>query len=811
MSLRNLISSFFLFFIYHISHIITQSQSPPCKESDFRKIYLPCDKNNQRSIIYPKINDCKISDANNNLAISKVVNVTCATQCDKGFIFDYDFSKKKTQCIKCPANTYSPGGAFSIKGPHKQWSKNILQQKGFKSSCLISTIGFDDFKENTDCEGFSVNEEGTLLSSGTSTLSDVKYVGMLILGIKLKNKGELKFRYKKDTIEDFFMKNGLFILFLDYDLIYKDNEINSTWKSFSQPLEAGDHNIVFVYDYWINPLNAETKKLKLQIESLEITGVDDAAYECTRCIEGISPEGSSECFQCQADYYFNKKKESCEKCPDDTFSFPNSIGKESCQEKKPCDETDYKLISMSSCENGKRILFYNLTDTSYCINKDSKSSLVKEESCEDFKCQDGYQLINNKCEQCPSGMISNNLTNFKCSPCNDGKYAANVLLLNNFHSSRGEFNNTCSSTNDLFCQKVKGWQFNFDHISSGKYFPLNTDVLLELNKFFYTNETYGEIHFEIMIKKLSEHESLEIIFNDRIIQNFTDTKEKGETLAITPKIGNNYIKFKYHRNNKASEFFPNSIKIKNFKIKDSTLFNSVECKICPPGTFRKNSDGNIKCTFCEPGYTSNLEGNGCKKCPDGKYSNEKAHCVNCPIFTSPSSKQNSCVLDKTLIKDDSLLRFNLSPLKNLIDKNCNSQSICYNQKFIGPIKNKNDKNKNHYKEMFFISLFEADKISITDFSYDKHLSNQDASIGHIFGLFDNPVVNVTHSDIDYISSQSKSNYQSIKLLKNLARGIEKVSLVDDTINNGVMMEFRDGDSCLQDPCKIRKIFLKIYL
>lgn len=806
MSNIKIISSFLLFLIYQIHQCLSQ---PLCKESDFKKIYLPCDKNNQRSIIYPKINDCKISESNFNLTIPKAVNVTCSNQCEKGSIFNYDFSNKKNSCTKCPANSYSTGGAFSIQS----WSKNILEQKGFKSNCLISTIGLDDFIENTDCQGFLVNEDGTNIFSGSSNLTDVKYVGMLILGVKLKNKGELKFRYKKDTINDFFMKNGLFILFVDYDLIYKDNEINSSWITYTHPLEAGDHNIVFVYDYWINPLNSETRKLKMQIESLEITGLDDASYECKKCIDGISPEGSGECFKCQADYYFNKNKEACEKCPDKTFSFDNSIGKDSCLEKKTCEDTDYKLISMSSCLNGKRKLFYNLPDTSFCIldKKNVNSSLVQEESCQDSKCPDGLEFSNEKCQQCPSGMVSNNSTNFVCTKCEDGLYAANVYLLNNFHSSRAEFNNTCISNNNLFCQKIKGWQFNFDHISNGKYFPVNTDVKLELGKYFYTEDSYGEIHFEIFITKISENESFEIMFNDQLIQNYTNTREISEILALSPKLGNNYIKFKYFRSNKASDIFPDSIKIKNFKIKDSTLFNSIQCKICPPGTYRKNSDGKNKCTYCDPGYTSNLEGTGCQKCPEGTFSNEKAHCVNCPIFTSTSPTQNSCVLDQILIKDDSLLRFNLSPLKNLIDKNCNSQSICYNQKFIGPIKNRNEKMNNHYKEMFFVSLFESDEISITDFSYDKQLSNQNIRTGNIFGLFDNPVVNVTHSDIDYISSQSKSNYQSIKLLKNLATGIEKVYLVDDKINNGVMIKYKEGDSCLQDPCKknLFKIFIKL--
>ena len=35
--------------------------------------------------------------------------------------------------------------------------------------------------------------------------------------------------------------------------------------------------------------------------------------------------------------------------------------------------------------------------------------------------------------------------------------------------------------------------------------------------------------------------------------------------------------------------------------------------------------------------------------------------------------------------------------------------------------------------MFFVSLFESDKISITDFSYDKQLSNQNIQSGNIFG------------------------------------------------------------------------------
>jgi hypothetical protein len=67
-----------------------------------------------------------------------------------------------------------------------------------------------------------------------------------------------------------------------------------------------------------------------------------AAKECLKCSLGWSQPGSSRCSLCSANYYIdtNSTNRDCVHCPNDTYSFPGSIGIDSCIEMSACTNTD---------------------------------------------------------------------------------------------------------------------------------------------------------------------------------------------------------------------------------------------------------------------------------------------------------------------------------------------------------------------------------------------------------------------------------------------------------------------------------------
>ncbi len=59
-----------------------------------------------------------------------------------------------------------------------------------------------------------------------------------------------------------------------------------------------------MYSWFFDAYTLESKNLKFQIESLEINGLDDAAYECKECVNSISHPGSGQCITCQENNYY---------------------------------------------------------------------------------------------------------------------------------------------------------------------------------------------------------------------------------------------------------------------------------------------------------------------------------------------------------------------------------------------------------------------------------------------------------------------------------------------------------------------------
>jgi hypothetical protein len=567
---------------------------------------LPCNDQNKRSIIFAKISECK------NYFPPIIKNITCDLKCQPGEIYQYDLKSNMGKCEKCPPNTFSEGGNKIINGVLRQWDKNIFIQVGIRTNCYVTPNGYIDSNPNINCEPFMINKDNSLLISGNTNLSGVKYIGEFIYGFHLKNQGQIKLKYKKDSIDDMYMRNGRFLLFLDFDLIIHDNKLESEWISFKKDLEPGDHTLVLIYDFWKDNQIEKSKNLKLEIEYLEITGLDDAAYECKKCFNSTSPVGSSECVQCDPNLYFDSVEGICKKCPDNKFSLRNSIGENSCIEKTPCNDYDYYISKVSNCVLGKKKIFYNLTEPIFC------NDVGKNYKTEDVDCEinmPGYMMMNGEKKFCENGMYSNKNTDYVCKFCADGNFSPTVLIFDQFDGNlsitnvQNAFKNTCNSNIREVCMLNKGWQFKKDRIISGKYFPKDAEVTLELSIEVNIIDKFDpRIYYEIGIESLIDQENLSIHINDKLMYEY-NSKNKDETFKnseFSLNHGKNKIVWKYNRNK--TDNIENSVFIKNIKIYGSDRGHKEECVRCPKGTFRKSSDGDVNCKLCGEGTTSNLEG-----------------------------------------------------------------------------------------------------------------------------------------------------------------------------------------------------------
>ena len=333
--------------------------------------------------------------------------------------------------------------------------------------------------------------------------------------------------------------------------------------------------------------------MKFQLESLEITGIDDASYECKQCIEGVSAEGSYECIKCGANTYF--ADEQCLPCDNNKFSLPNSVGKDSCFEKPPCDERDYNITSVSPCQNGKAYLTYNLTQPILCDvkHKDSLPLEVKKINC---------TSSNDKC------LSSDNSTNKELCSCPSNSYVSTITQSENI--TKDSFKMYCS-LNHEFCRILSGWAFTNNEIVLSKYLP-DSELKLEMSKVIKArNNSFPSITFDLTID-LIENEIFLILLNHVLINRYTyvqnEVKSKKEIILLNDK--DNFIEFIYYRN-------------KNFKRKGPLTFDSK--KVLMENLIIRDSfeTGQTECSKCPQGTISNLSG-GCKKCDEGLTSNSKS-------------------------------------------------------------------------------------------------------------------------------------------------------------------------------------------
>ena len=297
------------------------------------------------------------------------------------------------------------------------------------------------------------------------------------------------FKYKKDAKKEPYYYNGRFRFFLDYEeKIYEVNEVTN-FKTGNYYiiafilqiiatffLKPGYHEFLWQYSKYLEPSEAdEINNLKLTIESIEIEGVDYADYECNNCTGKKSSAGSSECFYCKVNSYFDQRTETCVTCPIGTFSFSNAMSVNDCLESQPCSINDYDY-TLTDCIDGKQTRKFYYTDPKFCDYQNFKLPVDEKIDCE--ACKAGQYLAKipsviggTVCKSCETGAYSTldtlKTSSDKCITCENGKYITKQFLANNnFNSTDYNFINSCYSKKTEDCLHINGFSFQYDSMIS---------------------------------------------------------------------------------------------------------------------------------------------------------------------------------------------------------------------------------------------------------------------------------------------------------------------------------------------------------
>ncbi len=618
---------------------------PKCQNDSIKVIITECSSELKRNIYIHNPEQCDIFKEK---IPPSQKNLDCHS-CEGGKYLNFNIQNNKFECLNCPINTYSTGGNFRIDGKYNEWTEESIID--FKNECFV-IIGNN---ENHYCNSFYSNDNENLKTGNafSNEKYDYTYVAQLSKNFYLIKEGELKFKYKKDTLIEEGKKTGIFRFYINYLTELSDDKINNNstneYIEVKYPLTPGYYS--FLWQYIKTVKSPQSEKLNLKIESLEISGLETSSLDCKKCLTGFSNIGSDHCEKCEEGKYYDNQKMECLDCPEGTLSFDGN-GIESCVPYPNCNDDNYYMIIDNKCNdkiNKQEVSFDLIKDN--CIEVNKKNNIFI--NCE--KCSMGQFLkkINDtfsQCDYCPNDKYS--LDGNKCIPCE-----GNLNKIAYYNAERQKkFNKVIEIIND------KG----------------------ELS-----------IKYKIINKTLKSNIYL-------IIDNIPYIKEiKNEEKIILEK-GNHDIKIN-----------SNNIYIEKIIITNTKEGGGYKCDECPTNLKIKDSEGHITCTECLPGYELNIQKGQCIKCEENtikiNFGNEEK-CKKCPEFTKANEDRTECVIYNVLTQKSIMQKYIISNYENVQSSLCKmTQNLCYSSLY-GPIR---DKDSN----LYFISYKSPKIFFSSDFSY----------------------------------------------------------------------------------------------
>ena len=656
-------------FLIIISIILKITSLPKCKPDSIKTIITECTSDLKRDVYIHNPEQCDIFSEK---IPPSQKNLDCIS-CESGKYINFNIKNNNFECLNCPINTYSTGGNFRINGNYNEWTEEAILN--FNNECFINEGNTD----NHFCTSFYSSDYESLKTGNafSSDQYDYTYVAQLSKNFHLIKDGELKFKYKKDTLVENGQKTGILRFFINYlteftddNLDSNNNNTNDKYKEIIYQLKPGYYSFLWQYIKYVK--SPQSEKLNLKIQSIEVSGIETASLNCKKCLNGFSNIGSDHCEKCEEGKYYDNKELKCLNCPKGTLSFDGN-GIESCVPFPNCTDSNYYMIIDNKCNVNN-----NKQEVSYKLIKDNCIEVNKKDN----------SFIN--CLNCLPGQFLNKINDnySQCDYCRGNSY----------------------SIDGKSCIQCEG---NLNKIS---YY--NAERQKKFNKEIEIINENGEL--SIKYKKINPNLKSNIYL---IIDNIAYSKEiKSEESIILDK-GKHDIKIN------SDNIYIEKISITNTNEEGGGFY----CEKCPEKLMIKNPDGKIICKECNPGFELNEQKGDCVKCEENtikiNYGNEEK-CKKCPEFTKANEDRTECVIYNVLTQKSIMQKYVISNYENVQISLCKmTQNLCYSSLY-GPIRDKEN-------NLYFIS-YKTPKIFFSnDFSYTINEKSNKNIPSYIFSLTKN--------------------------------------------------------------------------
>lgn len=731
---------FSLCFINLISFIYNQLQS--CTIDDFDSFITPCDSySHTRLITYYKKTQCEILNQTLlPLANTPTFSIKCDTDCPSGQYLEYNLNKKAFECKKCPMNTYSIGKNLDLD----IWSDEIV--KLFDISCVTYNEDIiDDIKE---CSEVTVTDDKKFLIVSSKENEEVN----IVFNFDAIDKGELSLFYNKtEYINDKTNIDGIFKMYIDYDLIVNDishqDNISNQFNNVIHSYEKGKHRLSLKFQ------SKSSNKHKLILSALSMSNVFDIPLKCKKCKTQSPFEGSAYCKGCKYNEILSENK--CEQCNEGEISIDNK-----CINVPECNEFDYHIIDVNEqCDSSKRTIYY-ITERNYPLycydsNESEKHNNIKIDT--DTRC----------IEQIKKEEIN------KCDIFFSSEYKVNKYKLkNNFHQSEKIFDNNLNNKETKMMLSNGNYIYVPKNANKGEKYILRKKINIISFK--------GNVQFNAIID-IKSSEIITLKISNQITQ-----LTKSDKYIIDLDKGDYIFELIYEKVSAGKIDNRIPLKIDSFEIKGGSVSNR-----------RYNSKDEYSCEKCPEGYKVDNSGYSCEKdsggasSPNATYDNNEMILKpkgQCPLYTYLSNKTVSlenqnisydisfCTLYHQIQSNNTHFRINIASYDYYINSLTNI-GIKYkaSSNLLGPIIINNQQSSLEV----YLSIFHPALFAFDDFTL---------SLGYAFSI--------------------EHNYQyNTNSFTTLGRQLSNAYLVDIESNTGIIMKYDQGDSCESDMSIKRSVYV----
>ena len=607
-----------------------------------------------------------------------VHSLSCAATCASGAFLSLDLHTQKSDCMQCPANTYSLGGGSVIPAKEVLLSFSPLCHKG-----------------NSPCAGWGQGQEELEVQASAE---DGWQEAWLSRAVHMMRDGRLQVTYRKQSRTLNFQPLGVFSLLIDGKTVFEDHELDYEWRIESVPVPKNTSEISLKYRFYHIP----GVDMRAGIREILISGISSSDLSCWKCQQGWSLPGSSHCSSCPANQFFNVTASGCSLCPPDHFSPENSLNIADCRPLPVCEDEDYEVV-LGAC-----IDYIQTVETRVKgVCRDNGRAGTVTGPCQ--SCLPGYHYAPLSpgngaiCVSCPVGMRTGSTDRDDCVPCLSDEYAPLTLNFTQWKPLPEGFVNECWSRISEHCLVQQGWKSSQSTLFAEAVFD-EEELVISRYVDIVQQPAYVSFVFTIQGRENSCALSLEI--DGFEVLRYTSTALKAASPSIPLSRGIRKLALRLHTIDSTAQTV---VYIHQIEILGAQEGGAIVCRPCPPGFISVNHASD--CQPCPAGWTS-VQGTHCEQCNSTSISvTPGSGCGLCPYPSVSNENRTACIAPVFLPSGPRQIAIQELARTYSYSGICNKTSVrmyCRDS-FYGPISSHNTQ--------FFVSILNPGKDKSMSYEY----------------------------------------------------------------------------------------------